>query len=128
MKGTVYRYKTDVGLYKNSMFTLDIDSQPLGNFNSVSLQALQFILYTNPAKIYLVGIDCTTAGHFGNHDTLQEYKSNLQKRGANISKWARNTTIAWEQAKDYISQYYPDTQIISVNPVGLKGLFTDLVQ
>ena len=28
--------------------------------------------------------------------------------------------------KEFISQNYPETEIVSVNPVGLKGLFTDI--
>ena len=28
----------------------------------------------------------------------------------------------------FLAQYYPSTEIISVNPVGLKGIFKDWVQ
>ena len=28
--------------------------------------------------------------------------------------------------KDFVDDYYPDIKIISVNPVGLKGLFEDM--
>lgn len=128
MKGDVLRYKTDIGLFSNSGLALDIDSQPLGNFNTVSLQALQFVLYTNPAKIYLVGIDCSNLGHFGNHDSISECQSNLSSRGEDLNIWARQTMDAWCSAKDFVDQYYPDTEIISVNPVGLRGLFKDLDQ
>ena len=27
--------------------------------------------------------------------------------------------------KEFARQYYPETEIISINPVGLKGLFID---
>lgn len=34
----------------------------------------------------------------------------------------------WIMLKKFAETYYPDTKIISVNPVGLKGIFTDLYQ
>ena len=32
----------------------------------------------------------------------------------------------WKKIKEYRDSKYPDIEIISVNPVGLKGLFTDV--
>ena len=128
MKGKVLRYKTDAGMYKESQLVADIESQPLGNFNTVSLQALQFVLYTNPRRIYLVGIDCSNLGHFGNHDTISEYKNSLSSRGEELDAWAKYTIEAWQSVREFVSMYYPDTEIISVNPVGLRGMFTDLDQ
>lgn len=31
-----------------------------------------------------------------------------------------------KHSRYFAKQYYPNTEIISVNPVGLKGIFTDL--
>lgn len=127
--GNVRRYKTDVGLYSSSQFTLDIESQPIGNFNSVSLQAMQFILYTNPKNVYIVGIDCSTLGHFdASQNTKSEHHEKMKSRGENVDKWASDTTAAWNGLKRFAEIYYPDTKIISVNPVGLRGLFFDLDQ
>lgn len=128
MKGEVLRYKTDTALYRESSFTLDIESEPLGNFSTIALQALQFVLYTNPQKIYLVGMDCTSLGHFGVHDSVAEHKKNLADRGESLDDWAKLTLNTWQSAKNFADQYYPDTEIISVNPVGLRGLFTDIDQ
>ena len=119
------RYKTDVGFI--SKFALDIEYEPLANFNTVSLQAMQFILYTNPAKIYLVGIDCSSAGHFtDNNDNHRTF--DMASRGEDVNVWANDTTKYWHQLKEFADTYYPETEIISVNPVGLRGLFTDLDQ
>ncbi len=118
----VYRYLTTASQFLNR-FTYHIDSEPLGNYETVSLQAMQFVLYTNPAKIYLVGIDCTPNGHFTGKTefttdrTEEEFKNNM----------AHNVED-WNSLKDFASTYYPDTQIISVNPVGLKGIFKDWYQ
>lgn len=114
------RYKTDAG-YLSYKFALDIDSEPLGNFCTVSLQALQFILYTNPKKIYIVGIDCTVAsqGHFQG----KSYDNSLRNESSKEND--QNAIIYYKQLKSFVEKYYPDTEIISINPVGLKGIFKD---
>lgn len=127
----VRRYMTDANLFSgcSSRYCLNIETEPLGNFNSVSLQAMQFILYTNPSKIYLVGIDCSDIGHFNTaQDNRDEHAQRMKARGEDISQWANDTQKFWYQLKDFADQYYPDTEIISVNPVGLRGLFKDLDQ
>jgi hypothetical protein len=116
----VKRYKTTAN-YMPSEFSLDIDSEPLGNFNTVSLQAIQFILYTKPKRIYLVGIDCTQGQHFhGNSPDLKGIRNENEKQ------LALDTIKYWKQLKNFVSIYYPDIEIISINPVGLKGLFRDI--
>ncbi len=122
----VRRYKTDAGF--TSRFALDIEYMPLGNFNTVSLQAMQFILYTNPAKIYLVGIDCSSAGHFTDNTKHKLKPVDLAARGENLEHLASNAVVFWKMLKEFADMHYPDTEIISVNPVGLRGLFTDLDQ
>ena len=114
------RYKTDAG-YLPSKFTLDIATEPLGNFCTVTLQAIQFILYTNPKRIYLVGIDCTVAtqGHFQGktYDNSQRNESAAQNDENAIKYYSR--------LKNFVEIYYPETEIITINPVGLKGIFED---
>jgi hypothetical protein len=117
----IRRYKTTSN-YLPSEFALDIESQALGNFATVAMQALQFALYTNPKKIYLVGMDCNigTMGHFKGGIT-DVAKLRGQKLCATTFKIIDN----WNEAQEFQETYYPDTEIISLNPVGLKGLFTD---
>jgi len=118
----VKRYNTTHGLGLAQKFTMDIESCPLGNFATVSLQAMQFILYTNPKKIYLVGIDCNgaTAGHFTGK-TIDTAGRN-ERMEATFNKMVNQ----WHELKEFVSIYYPSVEIISVNPVGLKGLFKDI--
>lgn len=76
--------------------------------------ALQFLLYTNPKKIYLVGCDCNNDGYFfGN-----------EKFGSNYL--LPKTIRLWKEASYLINKMYRNTEIISVNPAGLKGLFKDV--
>ncbi|MCI9489055.1 hypothetical protein AALC75_09150 [Lachnospiraceae bacterium 48-42] len=88
---------------------------PLMDFYSVVFPALHFALYTYPKKIYLVGCDVSDNGHF---DTADD-SINLSRLNINRMKYG------YAKVKEFAEQYYPDTQIISLNPVGLKGLFTD---
>ena len=125
----VHRYKTDAGLFAESHFALDLMTEPLGNFNTAALQAMQFILYTNPRRVYLVGMDCSTAGHFNSlQGEKEQHYGRLQERGENINLMVRDYVKYWHQLKEFANQYYPDTEIVSVNPVGLRGLFTDIDQ
>ncbi len=127
--GDVRRYMTDAGIYSNSKCALHIESQPLGNYNSVSLQAMQFILYTNPKRIYLVGIDCSSLGHFNDDQgAVNELKGRVKDRNEDLDRWAVETVKAWKELKEFAETYYPETEIVSVNPVGLKGFFKDMYQ
>lgn len=121
-RSNIRRYKQNIANGVPSNFTLDIDSEPLGSFHSVVFQAMQFILYTNPAKVYLVGMDCNinTAGHFvGN-------VAKVHLRGTSVEASDQENLAAWQKLKIFANTYYPDTEIVSINPVGLKGLFADI--
>ena len=74
---------------------------------------MQFALFTNPKRIYIVGCDCSS-GYF--NEETKEIKPN------------KMLVKSWKELKKFVEIYYPETEIISVNPVGLKGLFKDLYQ
>lgn len=76
--------------------------------------ALQFALFTSPKEIYLVGCDCTQGGYF------------KKISGCIEQKLLEKTEYLWHEAKAFIDQFYPNTKVISVNPVALKGVFEDL--
>lgn len=99
---------------KQAQFNVDIDKTWLTDGGSVAFPAIQFALFTNPKKIYLVGCDCSN-GYF-NSSNNQKIKVNTEYK------------VVWEKLKEFADLYYPETEIISVNPVGLRGLFTDLDQ
>lgn len=106
----------------------DIDIMPLFNGASVAIQAMQFILYTNPDTIYLVGCDnnMLTSGHFVNGQSDKKtLKEVIEKNGIQLENRVANE---WAKIKEFAELHYPDTKIISINPVGLRGLFQDLNQ
>lgn len=93
----------------------NIECYPLtGGFYSVAFQALQFALYTRPKRILLIGCDCANIGHFDANSV--EYYSGP------ISAWLDG----YRCFKEFIAQHYPDTEVISINPVGLRGMFHDV--
>lgn len=121
------KYKTDIFL-NNDKIPVDIDCLPLWNGNSVAHQAMQFALFSNPKKIYLVGCDCSgmKSGHFITGKRDNEMYQSFSKE---FWKGSQEALIAgWKKLKDFAQTYYPDTEIISVNPVGLTGVFNDLYQ
>ena len=81
--------------------------------HSIAFPALQVLLYTGVKKIYLVGCDCG-----GQSSYLSDEKV----------PWADDTLDMirrWETFKVFAHSSYPDVEIISINPVALKGVFDE---
>ena len=96
-------------------FTMDISSKPFITYGSTIFVALQFALYTHPRRLYIVGCDCSE-NHFSSHITNLHNKNNLNMQVVNSG---------WEKFAVFSNAMYSDVEIISVNPVGLRGLFKD---
>ena len=96
----------------SSEFAFHITTQALGDFLSVIFPSLQFALYTNPKRIYIVGCDLTNNHFYDNKTTLNNYYNTYYP--------------TWQKFKKFAQIYYPDTEIVSINPVGLKGMFKDI--
>lgn len=95
-------------------FAYDLTVEPIGDFGGTAFSAMQILLWTNPEKIYLVGADCDTSKNmFYNQKGNADYTYQIE--------W-------WKKFKIFTDDVYPKTEIISVNPKGLKGIFTDLYQ
>ena len=90
-------------------FSHFIDIEPLGAFQSIVFPAMQFALWTNPRRIYLVGCDCTE-GYFDGQPSAMS--SNI-------------LMPHWVLLKKFARMCYPETEILSINPVGLLGIFDE---
>lgn len=95
-------------------FAYDLTSEPLFCYGSIAFIAMQFILWTNPKNIYLVGCDTSNNGRFNDASENPLQTDYVKKH--------------WKLLKHFKEIYYPETEIISVNPVGLKGIFKDIHQ
>ncbi|MBS5387651.1 MAG: hypothetical protein KHY31_09760 [Clostridiales bacterium] len=94
--------------YQMSNIAYDIELEPL-HPGGIAFSAMQFILHCHPEKIYIVGCDCSS-GFF--------YQSDITFDNSWMVK-------IWKEFKIYIDELYPDIKIISLNPVGLRGIFED---
>lgn len=97
-KNNIYQYVLDDRMFNG--WAYDIANMPFGDYAGTAFSALQFILYANPTKLYLVGCDCS-------------------------GRYANDQLHSWKMFKTFASNNNPDLEIISINPVGLKGLFND---
>lgn len=120
---TPYRYRINkyVEIKNGELYILDnkrmgeiplnITIEPFADLCGTVFSALQFLIYTNPKKIYLYGFDCNVSHLFetdpAHFDLSYQYAS-------------------WLKIKDFIDNNTLNIEIISVNPVGLKGLFRDV--
>lgn len=91
----------------------DLSREPVGDFAGTPFSALQFILYAHPKRLFLVGWDCSSGYAYNKQNAINP--ANYQ---ADILK---NTFLP------FINLNYPDIEIISINPVGLKGVFEDMI-
>ena len=94
----------------------DISILPLYDGGSITHPALNFALWTNPRRIYLIGCDCTNAG----------YAEEGRRQEPLTEKHHRDLIIGYHQLKKLRDYFCPDVEIISVNPIELKGLFKDV--
>lgn len=93
--------------------TPNIESEPLMNSN-VCITMTQFALYCGFKKIYLVGCDCT----YCTTNIRNYFWSGLKTK-----KLLRKRVNHWNSLKNFKEKYYKDTNIININPIGLKGFF-----
>lgn len=106
----------------------DIASRAIGGMPNVGMSVIQLALYMNPSELYIVGCDMTGThhikGNMSSHDLARE-KNQYDKYWKNEYNRLINK---WHEIKKFADKNYPNTRIISVNPVGLKGMFEDLYQ
>ena len=94
----------------------DIAYYPLMAYNSIIFRAIHFALYTHPKRLLLIGCDCAANGHY-DKKAQSVYEEKIQ-----IPQWISG----YQNVKRFAFIHYPDTEIISVNPIGLKGMFHDV--
>lgn len=88
---------------------------PLIVMESVVTAAFQIALWMGAKRIFLVGCDSDNSGYFSSEkSSITQSLSNTRMR------------LAWEHIADFAKDTYPDVEVISVNPRGLRGLFRDM--
>lgn len=110
----VYYFPTTHG--NDYTFPKDITKGFLHMDPSIIFLAVAFALFGNPKKLFLVGCDC---GDFRTTNISLAYKKRASVHNAMIDNW--------KYVKDFACKYKPDTEIISINPCNLSGMFHDII-
>ena len=97
--------------YIKNNFVYDISSLPIPNFGDIIFTAIQFIFWTNPKTIYIAGYDIKKYLNFEVENNISLY---------------RDTINLWRSLEIFRNNFYPNTNIISINPVGLSNIFKDI--
>lgn len=100
----------------------DITYYPLMGGYSIIFQALQFAMYTRPKRLLLIGCDCSYDGHYDGNSTPMGNENVHLTADIYVPRWIEG----YKKIKVFAEQYYPDMEIMSVNPVGLRGMFHDM--
>jgi len=106
-------------------FRFDLTKAPPFVIHSIVNPAFHFSLFSGAKKIYLVGCD-SIVNYASSNKTHFYRRNNMMKRFDSTLKSLKhigNLYLSWKFFKEIAKKYCPDTEIISVNPVGLKGLF-----
>lgn len=95
----------------------DLSYQPFGSYwiGTTTFLALQLALYMLPKRIYIVGCDCTKGNIYRKEPTP-----------VNPSDSYEYQLYGWGLIKEDIQNFYPEIEVISVNPIGLRGYFKDV--
>lgn len=94
--------------FENNLTTFTNDVSVYSTLgHSIVFPPLQHILYMGVSKIYLVGCD----GGF---------TKGIQSGDIELLHW-------WEEFSKFKEKYYSQVEIISINPVSLKGWFQDAI-
>lgn len=106
-------YGANLEKYSKTLFNHDISVSPFKSYGTTFYCAFQFALWTYPEKIYIVGADCWGKSHAKNLNY------------GNTSFDNRSFIRPWRKMKEFVDEYYPNVEVISLNPVGLKNIFID---
>jgi len=92
-------------------FSADLALKPPAAAGSIAFPALQFLLWTGVKRIYIVGADITDGRRINEERPSQDYvKQNHLQR--------------WQEFEKWVAGAYPDVEIIPLNPIGLKNMFS----
>lgn len=105
-------------------FTADPASEPFFQ-QSIVFPPMQFLMYAGVAKIYLVGCDCGGDVKGGVDTPILWHGKPYKDEPWDVEHYNAMTYL-WFEFSKFADKYYPAIEIISVNPLNLAGMFTDL--
>lgn len=131
LKCNAKRFICDYYIFEDgfkSKMVLDLENRPLGGMPNVGMSVMQFGLYMNPRKLYIVGCDMSGTHFAPGHQSDEQLKIEKKQYDSYWSNEQQRLIEKWKEIKEFAEVYYPETEIITVNPVGLRGIFKDYDQ
>ncbi|MCB7320969.1 hypothetical protein [Lacrimispora sp. 210928-DFI.3.58] len=131
IKCNALRFYMDYQIYLDgygSKLVRDIELRPIGGMPNVGMSVMQLALYMNPRRLFIVGCDMSGTHFVPGHQTKEELAAEKKQYDAYWKDGNQKLLDKWKEIKEFAQAYYPETEIISVNPVGLKGMFHDIYQ
>lgn len=102
--------------YASPIPRLELELYPVFHFSTVVHCMLHIALYMNPDVIYLLGCDSVPTGYFDARDNA------IQKSRMNTDRIKHG----YLQLQMLQRHQRPHIRIVSVNPIGLRGVFEDV--
>jgi hypothetical protein len=96
--------------------------------HSIIFTCLHFALYCGFLKIYIVGCDCSSENgssyFFLNKSDISEIPNVTRQLNRNLTQYNASSILPniWKKMKIFKDTHFPNTKLISINPVKLKGL------
>jgi len=119
-------YPSSVGCL-NQIYCADIRYGMLIAGN-VIFPALQFALFTNPSRIYIVGCDGYSAGNdnYYSKEANDYYNSiKLTDKEQFLTTYTPQVLEMHKNFKLFADMSYPNTEVVMVNPVQFKGIYKE---
>ena len=107
---------------------LDLENRALGGMPNVGMSVIQLALYMNPKKIYIVGCDMSGTHAMNGNQSKKELSAEEKQFDSYWKQEQTRLINKWIELKSFAETYYPETRTISINPVGLNGVFEDVFQ
>ena len=107
-------------------FETDIAKHYISDFGTSTIFVLmQFALYCGFKTIYLVGCDISNYNAANVADRYFYHDEHLPKMPQHAANGMKRLHIKWKKLQEFAYANYPDTRIVSINPIGIKDLFEE---
>lgn len=106
----VTSYCSDAGIQPRP----ELELFPVYQCGTITHNMLHILLYAGAAVIYLLGCDVQPSGYFDDRVNPRQQEMPVEALRS-----------GYAQLRALQQQHFPHTRIISVNPLGLRGLFED---
>lgn len=107
-------------------YETDIAKHYVSDFGTSTIFVLmQFALFCGFKTIYIVGCDISNYGAPKTSGRYFYHADHLPKMPPHVANSMKRLYGKWKHLSDFAIKNYPQTQILSINPMGLEDLFEE---